>query len=79
MKDYFKDPSVFDEDDMPCRCDCGNWFDLNDGWPSLDPYKANVLVCGECHELEAFEERQREADGELNEIDDYEEDWNEDE
>lgn len=82
MKKVFDDPSVFDEDDMPCRCDCGNWFDLHDGYGSLDPYKRNILVCQECHELEErerYEEAQREADEELNEIDDYEEDWDEEE
>jgi hypothetical protein len=78
MKQIFKDPSVFNEDDMlPCRCDCGNWFDLHDGHRSIDPYKRNTLVCEECHEFEKYEENMREAGAELNEIDDYEEEWDE--
>jgi len=29
--------------DMPCRCNCGNWFDLNDGHTVGDK-----IVCREC-------------------------------
>jgi hypothetical protein len=35
-----------DEMEMPCLCDCGNWFDLNDGYASL---KSDKVVCRECH------------------------------
>lgn len=33
--------------DMPSRCDCGNWFDLTDGYG----HKGKV-VCRECNEKE---------------------------
>jgi hypothetical protein len=35
--------------EMPCMCDCGNWFDLNDGWPSKHGSKT---VCENCHDSE---------------------------
>ena len=41
------EPNDFME--MPCRCDCGKWFDLNDGYPSD---KSNFIICKECHEKE---------------------------
>lgn len=49
-------PKIFDCEDepnefmeMPCRCDCGMWFDLLDGHSSR---KNNKVVCRECHEKE---------------------------
>ena len=35
--------------EMPCQCDCGNWFDLNDGYPSK---KNNKVICKECYNEE---------------------------
>lgn len=47
-------PTKFDREEepndhmeMPCRCDCGNWFDLNDGYPDRN---SNKVVCGDCNE-----------------------------
>lgn len=42
------EPNEFME--APCRCDCGNWFDLHDGHRSEK--KPNQLVCRECKEDE---------------------------
>jgi len=39
------EPNDFME--MPCRCDCGKWFDLLDGHSSR---KDNKVICRECHE-----------------------------
>lgn len=37
--------------EMPCLCDCGRWFDLNDGFRSL--LKPNgIVVCKACHTRE---------------------------
>ena len=33
--------------EMPCQCDCGNWFDLNDGNPCN---KCDIISCEECIE-----------------------------
>jgi hypothetical protein len=57
---------IFDREDepnefmeMPCRCDCGKWFDLNDGYSS-ERQKSKV-ICGECGEKEEKEiEREEE-------------------
>lgn len=35
-----------EEMEMPCRCDCGNWFDLNDGFGKKN---SNIVICEECH------------------------------
>lgn len=35
--------------DMPCRCDCGKFFDLLDGHNSA---KNNKVICAECKEDE---------------------------
>lgn len=44
------EPNEFME--APCRCDCGKWFDLEDGYRS-----GNGIVCRECKEaLEEDEE-----------------------
>ena len=37
--------------EMPCRCSCGNWFDLHDGYASRGLGSRNV-VCGECHSVD---------------------------
>lgn len=34
------DPEDIAGMEMPCECDCGEWFDLNDG-----------NTCGECHKV----------------------------
>lgn len=43
-------PIQDDEDlvrlEMPCECDCGYWFDLNDGYTMDD----NSVVCRFCYE-----------------------------
>lgn len=36
--------------EMPSMCNCGNWFDLNDGHPSKE--NDRMLICDECHENE---------------------------
>ena len=41
------EPNEFME--APCRCDCGNWFDLEDGHRSSN---SNKIVCRECAEYE---------------------------
>lgn len=38
--------------EMPCRCDCGKMFDLNDGYPSIKRSR-NIVVCPACHAEEA--------------------------
>lgn len=35
--------------EMPCLCDCGNWFDLNDGYRDKR-YGSNKVICESCHE-----------------------------
>ncbi|HEX6428766.1 MAG TPA: hypothetical protein VF008_13820 [Niastella sp.] len=35
--------------EVPCRCDCGNWFDLEDGHKSK---RGNKVICLECAEGE---------------------------
>jgi hypothetical protein len=47
MKKYSKDPSITEHMEMPCPCDCGNWFDLYDGVPSEAP-GSNRVICPEC-------------------------------
>jgi hypothetical protein len=41
------EPNEFME--APCKCDCGKWFDLEDGYRSDAQGK---IVCRECKELE---------------------------
>lgn len=54
MEDIFLD----DDMEMPCMCDCGEWFDLNDGFKS---YHSNKVVCKSCHfkefEIKELEDR----------------------
>lgn len=45
--DCEEEPNEFME--APCRCDCGNWFDLEDGHRSN---KGNKIICRECKEDE---------------------------
>jgi hypothetical protein len=35
-----------DEMEMPCKCDCGKWFDLHDGY-SLP--NSNQVICKDCY------------------------------
>jgi hypothetical protein len=49
--------------EAPCMCDCGRWFDLDDGWSSRN---SNHLVCGHCHKEEAEIE---EVENELSDLD----------
>jgi len=44
---------IFDREDetnefmeMPCRCDCGKWFDLNDGYASEREVKEHFKMKG---------------------------------
>lgn len=39
-----------EEMDMPCPCDCGEWFDLNDGFASL--IRTTRVICPTCHQSE---------------------------
>jgi hypothetical protein len=39
------EPNEFME--MPCRCDCGKWFDLHDGYNSNS---SNKIICADCKE-----------------------------
>lgn len=43
-----------EEMEMPCMCDCGQWFDLNDGYESKK--RPGILICKKCHEKEMKEE-----------------------
>jgi hypothetical protein len=49
MKNYKKKAAIDPEDiaamDMPCMCDCGEWFDLNEG-NTCDG--CNKVFCTEC-------------------------------
>lgn len=51
------EPNEFME--MPCRCDCGKWFDLLDGYVS--EHRA-ITICRECKELEEDEGNRAEAE-----------------
>lgn len=33
--------------EMPCVCDCGQVFDLNDGYKKSG--SSNVVICKDCH------------------------------
>lgn len=39
------DVNLEEEMEMPCRCNCGNWFDLNDGIKSLH---SDSVICENC-------------------------------
>lgn len=35
--------------EMPCPCsECGEWFDLNDGYPD-EAGDSNTIICEDCH------------------------------
>lgn len=59
------EPNEFME--APCRCDCGKWFDLDDGHTT----ESNKIVCGECGEAaEEAREREEEIQDLLNDLSD---------
>jgi hypothetical protein len=59
-----------DEMDMPCLCDCGEWFDLLEGNSSLH---SNKVICDTCSQTEEEEkEREEEIDNLRNTISDAE-------
>lgn len=45
--DCEEEPNEFME--APCRCDCGKWFDLEDGHRSK---KRSIVICHDCAENE---------------------------
>lgn len=51
-----------DHMEMPCLCDCGSWFELNDGYMSerRQSHGGN-LVCPDCHEDERDAARKESA------------------
>ncbi|MBO9657516.1 MAG: hypothetical protein J7527_01700 [Chitinophagaceae bacterium] len=48
-----------EEMEMPCVCDCGKVFDLNDGYGSLE-YGNKTVICKSCHASQEERERLRE-------------------
>lgn len=56
-----------DEMEMPCMCNCGAWFDLNEGFHDLK--RSGNVVCQDCHErqLRVMSIRMRLAELELRE------------
>lgn len=56
-KKYSDEPD--DRMEAPCRCNCGNWFDLDDGYMCL--INNSNVVCEECHETQE-EEKEREEE-----------------
>lgn len=53
------------ENMMPCVCDCGELFDLEEGHKSLH---SNKVICDNCHELEEKEARIEELEESLSNI-----------
>jgi hypothetical protein len=49
--------SKWTEMEEPCTCDCGEPFDLQDGYPSLH---SKVVVCYDCHKREQDEADKKE-------------------
>lgn len=50
----------FDEDSMPVPCqNCGEWFDLNDGYGS-ELWFPNTVICHTCYNTESNEIERRE-------------------
>ncbi len=41
------------EMEAPCQCDCGRWFDLDDGYSSRNN---DSVICSVCEEREEIEE-----------------------
>lgn len=35
--------------EMPCQCECGDWFDLNDGWTNPRNRGEGEIICNECY------------------------------
>jgi hypothetical protein len=35
--------------EMPCKCDCGKWFDLEDGYKSIN---SDNVICVDCSKKE---------------------------
>ena len=50
-KKYSQEPD--DRMEAPCCCDCGNWFDLDDGCES--EVHRGKIICEECHNTELEE------------------------
>jgi hypothetical protein len=49
MKEHFENnPETMD---MPCLCDCSQWFDLNNGYQTKK-YNSQKLICRSCHKKE---------------------------
>lgn len=46
--DCEEEPNEYME--APCRCDCGMWFDLEDGYRSQE--RPGTIICRECYEHE---------------------------
>lgn len=45
-----------DEDmEAPCLCDCGAWFDLDNGYPSPS---SDQVICKTCYEFSKDEENE---------------------
>jgi len=47
-----KTQEEIDQMEMPCKCDCGNWFDLDEGNTS---HNSNKIICDDCFEKEEKE------------------------
>jgi len=63
--------------DMPCQCDCGNFFDLNDGYSShfksTGVSSLKQVICEDCHiKEEDYIELQSDIEGLENEIEEFE-------
>lgn len=48
-----------DNMEMPCFCDCGEWFDLHDGYASKS---SNKVICKACYKTQIEEQEQIERD-----------------
>ena len=49
-----------DNMEMPCLCNCGNWFDLHNGYGSIE--RPSIVICETCYNKE---NRQKEFKDEL--------------
>lgn len=54
MKQCSRDGAITEFMDMPCKCDCGRWFDLHDGYSKRFSKR---VVCAACHEIDELEEQ----------------------
>lgn len=54
MKKFDCEDKPHDLMEEPCRCDCGKWFDAQDGYHSHD-LSVKHLVCRACHDNEIEE------------------------